>query len=144
VNVEMCLVPYEGKTLRDAEVLHGDFDRARRREHFIRRIAFVRALYTSLGVLSLLLYRGIHTRGFPEPPRNETFVSTTKDLRIAEALACFHEPSNPNKVGYKAGVLMLQLVPVERLFMTYMETPQMNHPYQESEVVLLFDGDTAF
>ena len=28
--------------------------------------------------------------------------------------------------------------------MTYMETPQMNHPYRESEVVLLFDATEAF
>ena len=39
---------------------------------------------------------------------------------------------------------MSQRVPLERVFMTYMETPQMNHPYRESEVVLLFDATEAF
>ncbi len=144
VIAEMGLVPYEGKMLRDEGVLQGDFDRARRREHVIRRLAFVRALYTNLGVSSLLVYRGIHSRGLPEPPRNRTFVSATNDLRIAEALACFREPSNQNKEGFKVGVLMSQSVPLKRVFMTYMETQQMNHPYRESEVVLLFDGDEAF
>ena len=111
VIAEMGLVPYEGKVLRDEGVLQGGFDRARRREHVIRRLAFVRALYTSLGVSSLLLYRGVHSHGLPEPPRNETFVSATTDLRIAEALACFLEPSNPNKEGYSVGVLMSGRVP---------------------------------
>lgn len=144
LTAEMGLVPYGGKVLHDKGVLHGEFDRPNRRQHVIRRLAFVRALYRSLGVSSLLLYPGIHSRGLVEPPRNETFVSATTDLRIAEAPACFREPSNPNKEGYKVGVLMSQQVPLERVFMTYMETPQMNHPYRESEVVLLHDAAEAF
>ena len=144
VIAEMGLVPYEGKVLRDEEVLVGDFDMARRRQHIIRRLAFVHTLYAGLEVFPLLVYRGIHSRGLPKEQRNETFVSTTTDLRIAEALACFREPSNPNKEGYNVGVLMSQSVPLERVFMTYMETPQMDHPYRESEVVLLFDGNEAF
>ena len=42
---EMGLVPYEGKVLRDESALQGEFARARRREHVIRRMAFVRAIY---------------------------------------------------------------------------------------------------
>ncbi len=144
VIAEMGLVPYEGKILREERALEGEFDRAKRRQHVIRRLAFVRAAYRTLSVFSVLLYRGIHSRGTPEPPRNKTFVSATADLAIAEALACFREPSNPNKDGYKVGVLLSQNIPIERVFMTYMETPQMNHPYRESEAVLLYDAKEAF
>ncbi len=140
----MGLVPYEGKALREELTLEGEFDRAKRREHVVRRLGFVRAIYGSLGISTVLLYRGIHCRGAPEPPRNETFVSATTDLAIAEALACFREPSNANREGYKVGVLMSQSVPIERVFMSYMETPQMNDPYRESEVLLLYDADEAF
>ena len=61
-----------------------------------------------------------------------------------DALACFREPSNENKPRHRVGVLMSQEVPLERIFMTYMETRQMNHPYRESEAVLLYDPDEAF
>ncbi len=141
---EMGLVPYEGKVLRDESALQGEFARARRREHVIRRMAFVRAIYRGLGISSLLLYGEVHSRGLVEPSRNKTFVSTTTNVQIAEDVACFREPSNPNKDGYRVGVLMSQNVLLNRVFMTYMETSQMNHPYRESEVVLLHDPGQAF
>lgn len=79
-----------------------------------------------------------------EPSRNKTFVSTTTNVQIAEDVACFREPSNPNKDGYRVGVLMSQNVLLNRVFMTYMETSQMNHPYRESEVILPHDPGQAF
>jgi hypothetical protein len=144
VLAEMGLVPYEGKILRDEQEFQGRFSGEKRRDYVIRRLAVVRALYAELGVHSILVYRGIHSAGLPERPRNRTFVSTTTNLAIAESLACFREPSNENKAEYKVGILMSQQVPVERIFMTYMETRQMNHPYRESEVVLLYDPNEAF
>ena len=141
---EMGLVPYTGKILRDGAVLEGAFNRSGRRQHVIRRLGFVRALYAGLDTFPLLLYRGLHSPGFPQPTRNETFVSATTNLEIAETLSCFREPSNPDKEGYRVGVLMSQRIALERVFMTYMETLQMNHPYRESEVVLLHDEAEAF
>lgn len=141
---EMGLVPYTGSILRDDAVLEGAFNRSQRRKHVIRRLGFVRALYSGLDIFPLLLYRGLHSPGFPQPTRNETFVSATTNLEIAEALSCFREPSNPNKEGYRVGVLMSQRIALERVFMTFVETPQMNHPYRESEVVLLYDEAEAF
>ena len=97
VIAEMGLVPYEGKVVRAEQALEGQFDRARRREHVIRRLGFVRAIYGSLGILSVLLYRGIHCHGTPEPPRNETFVSATTDLAIAEALRSCQSPRSAGR-----------------------------------------------
>lgn len=144
VIAEMGLVPYKGRILRDGTVLEGAFNRRRRRQHVIRRLGFVRALYARFKIFPLLIYRGLHSPGFPQPSRNDTFVSATTDLEIAEALSCFREPSNPSKEGYRVGVLMSQRVALKRVFMTYMETPQMNHPYREAEVVLLYDKAEAF
>ena len=135
---------YDGTILREERELEGRFSRIRRQEHILRRLGFVRALYKELGLHSVLVYRGIHCAGLPTRPRNRTFVSTTTNLAIAESLACFREPSNENKPGYKVGVLMSQKVPLERVFMTYMETAQMNSPYKESEVVLLYGADEGF
>ena len=113
VIAEMGLVPYIGKVLRYGGLLEGDFNALRRRQHVIRRLGFVRALYSGFGIFPLLLYRGLHSPGFPQPTRNETFVSATTDLRIAEALSCFREPSNRNKERYKIGVIMSQCVALE-------------------------------
>ena len=42
-------------------------------------------------------------------------------------------------------VLVQQAVPAARVFMTYLETPQMNEQYREAEAVLLADsGNAAF
>jgi hypothetical protein len=49
-----------------------------------------------------------------------------EETNLAESLACFREPVSENKPGYKVGVLMSQRVPLERVFMTYMETAEMN------------------
>ena len=54
------------------------------------------------------------------------------------------EPTNVNKPGLRIGVLMSQSVALERLFMTYMETAQLNSPYRESEVVLLYSSEDVF
>jgi hypothetical protein len=41
------------------------------------------------------------------------------------------------------GVLYRQCVPIERLFMTYYETEQMNRSFAEAEAVLLYDEDNV-
>ena len=144
VIAEMGLVPYEGTILREDRELEGRFSRRRRREYVLRRLGFVRALYKELRVETVLVYRGIHCVDLPTRPSNRTFVSSTTNLAVAESLACYREPVNENKAGYKVGVLMSQRVPVERVFMTYMETAEMNSPYSESEVVLLYSADEGF
>lgn len=144
VIAEMGFVPYDGTILREERELEGRFSRPRRREHILRRMAFMRTLYKELGVESVLVYRGIHCAALPTRPPNRTFVSSTTNLAVAESLACFREPTNDNRPGYKVGVLMSQNVPLERLFMTYVETAQMNSPYKESEVVLLYNADEGF
>ncbi len=144
VIAEMGLVPYEGKILREQRETQGKFSRERRRNYVVRRLAVVRALYRELGISSIVLYRGVHSAGLPTRPPNRTFVSATTNRAIAESLACLEAPSNKNKPGYRVGVLMSQEIPLERIFMTYMETRQMNHPYRESEAVLLFEADEAF
>ena len=55
---------------------------------------------------------------------------------------------NPNaRVGGEdaSRALLRQVVPVERLFMTYLETAAMNDRFREAEAVLLFEpGAWAF
>ena len=117
VLAELGLVPFQGTIVRDPELFAGAWSRERRAEHIVRRLALVRSLYRE----PVRLYRGVH--GTPGPPRNWGFVSATFDPEIAK--------SN--------GEVLEQVVPVERLFMTWRETPQLNERFRESEAILLFD-----
>ena len=118
VLAELGLVAYEGTIARDPQLLAGAWNRERRAEHIVRRLALVRSIYRQ----PVRLYRGMH--GTPDPPRNHGFVSATFDVEVAKS---------------QGEVLLEQLVPVERLFMTWRETPQLSERFQESEAVLLFD-----
>jgi len=43
------------------------------------------------------------------------------------------------------GVLLRQSVPVERIFMSFLETVQMNRQFKEAEAILLYDeGNKVF
>jgi hypothetical protein len=134
VLAELGLVAYHGRIVRDPELFFGDWSRPRRAEHIVRRLAFVQALYRRLGFERVWLYRGLHSA--PGTPRNHTFVSASFEFEVAKS----HMDS-----GEGGGVLYRQLVPVERLFMTWRETPVMNERFREMEAVLLYnDGNPYF
>jgi hypothetical protein len=95
--------------------------------------AFARAAFAAAGLENFVLYRGMCIDGAIEPPRNETFVSASFDFEIARS--CFGETDR-----HRTGVLLRQSVPLRRVFMTYLETPEMNLHYRESEAVLLHEA----
>ncbi|UCD75999.1 MAG: hypothetical protein JSV91_03570 [Phycisphaerales bacterium] len=134
VIAEMGLVPYEGKVIRDERIFDDPWSKERRAFHIVSRLAFVRALAAELGIESFTLFRGISSPGPLQPQRNETFVSATFSRTVAESLSTAHGPDG-------AAALMSQTVPIDRLFMTYLETAAMNRQYKEAEAVLLFNEE---
>ncbi|MCP4449689.1 MAG: hypothetical protein GY811_30815 [Myxococcales bacterium] len=133
VLAEMGFVTYDDKVIRDPSIFDDAWNKERRRKHIIVRLAFIRSLLGLLGHEQVVVYRGLCCDGTPTPPRNGTFVSTSFDFEIAKS--CFGETDRA-----KTGVLYRQSVPVKRLFMTYLETAQMNQHYKEAEAVLFFDA----
>jgi hypothetical protein len=133
VLAELGLVAYEGKIVRDPGTFAGGWTRARRADHILARMGFVHAFLAKAGHPRVLVYRGYSTGDPLVPPRNDTFVSAS----FSEAVAQSHYASAPPGANR---VLVCQSVPVERVFMTYLETEPMNHPFREAEAVLLFDG----
>src|SRR5437867_6442157 len=93
--------------------------RKTRAEHILRRLAFVRAMFAGSGVDHVVLYRGLSFVGTPRPSRRESFVSATFHRDVA--LAHYNERDRE-----ATGILVRQRVPVDRLFMTYLETGAMN------------------
>jgi len=138
VIAELGLVPYEGKIIRDEAMFDAPWSRPRRAEHILARLAFIGALAAELGIDRFTLYRGVSSAGPLRGPRNETFISATFSRTAAESLAGAHGPAG-------TGTLMRQAVPIERIFMTYLETIHMNRQYREAEAILLFDeGNQRF
>jgi len=52
---------------------------------------------------------------------------------VAESLSTAHGPDG-------TGTLMRQAVPIDRVFMTYLETIHMNRQFREAEAILFFEG----
>jgi len=132
VIARLGLVPYHGKVVRDPHLFAGDWSEERRAEHVVARLGFVRAMFRAAGHDRVWLYRGFTAEGPLGVPPARTLVSTTFDRAVAESFA----GPGPETV---VSVLIGQLVPVDRLFMTYIETAQLNRVYHEAEAVLLAD-----
>ncbi len=98
------------------------------------RLAFVRALFARLDKSAVVLYRGFSCRGQPRSSKRGSFVSSTFSLEVA--MSHFNGGAQPS-----TGVLFRQSVPIERVFMSFLETAQMNRQYKEAEAVLLFEEE---
>ena len=133
VLAELGIVSFEGKQVRDPELFGGSWSKQRRADHILHRLAFVRELFERLGHSSVVLYRGFSCQGQPKAARNDTFISAT--FRLEVAMSHFNDRDRAS-----TGVLLRESVPIERLFMSFLETAQMNHIYKEAEAVLLHDS----
>ncbi len=102
------------------------------------RLAFLRGFAAEMGIETFSLYRGVSTEVEIEPPRNETFVSASFSRAVAESLS--------ESYGKEASSQLLhKKVPIERVFMTYLETSAMNRQFKEAEAVLFFEeGNPVF
>lgn len=129
---DLGLAAFAGTVVRDPGLFDPPFDRARRAAHVLARLAFLSALLPRAGCRRLTVYRGACLDGPPEPRRGLTFVAGSLDVEVA--WSCFA----PRALD-RDGLLVRRQVPVERVFMTSLETVQLNRQYRESEVVLLAD-----
>jgi hypothetical protein len=137
VIAEIGLVPFDGTVVRHPDLFDEPWTTERRGEHVIARLAFLRALMAALGREHVALYRGLSTDGPLKPPRNETFVSAS----FSRAVALSHfDASGPDA----SRALLAMPVPVSRLFMTYLETAEMNRHFREAEAVLLHASGSLF
>jgi len=133
VLAELGLVPFEGKQVRNPGLFAGSWSRQWRAEHVLHRLAFMRELFEQLGHSSVVLYRGLSFSGQPQARSNDGFTSATFNLEIAMHHFCDDDPAS-------TCLLVRQPVPVEKLFMSFLETEQMNRRYKEAEAVLLHDA----
>jgi hypothetical protein len=132
VIARLGLVPYHGRVVRDPHLFAGEWSEERRAEHVVARLGFVRAMLRTAGHDRVWLYRGLATDAPLSVARAWTFVSATFDRAVAESIA----GRGPATV---VSVLIGQLVPIDRVFMTFIETAELNGVYHEAEAILLAD-----
>ncbi len=138
VLAEMGLSPYEGKVIRDRTLFDEPWTKQRRTAHILARMAFIQEVFSGAGYDHVVLYRALNTEGSLRPARNASFTSATFSREVAESLFASRPDTN-------TAVLYRQPVPIERLFMTYIETEPMNRQFKEAEAILLADpGSRAF
>jgi len=132
VIARLGLVAYHGTVVRDPHLFADEWSEERRAEHVVARLGFVRAMLRAAGHDRVWLYRGLTAEGALGVPPARTLVSTTFDRAVAESIA----GRGPATV---VSVLIGQLVPVDRVFMTFIETAELNRVYHEAEAILLAD-----
>lgn len=132
---ELGLCPCRGRVVRHPRVFEGAGAKARRARHILLRLAVTHELY---GEEAVTLYRGAATDG-PLPERvPASFISATFSRELATA----HFEGGP---ATRTAVLWRQRVPTGRLFMTFLETREMNARFKEAEAVLVGEpGNRAF
>jgi hypothetical protein len=133
VAAELGLADYHGKVVRDPAIFDGRWSKARRAEHLLARLALTGELWRRAGGQEVLLYRASagETVRRPRPPA--AFVSATFSRAVADA----HFAGGPRR---RWASIAKRRVPVERLLMTFWETPALNDPYPEAEAILLSRG----
>ncbi|SMP14807.1 hypothetical protein [Shimia sagamensis] len=127
---DLGLCPFEGRILRDTTEITGNKSLPHRKRHILTRLAFLRAAFALLGMSHVPLYRVIYSDTALTPPRPNGFTSATFGQEVALRFL---------KAGQakRHAALYWQHVPVTRLFMTHLETPQMRGLYDEREALLL-------
>lgn len=129
---ELGLCPYHDRVVRDPHLFREPWTQQRRADHVIARLAFVHELWSTWGDESVTLYRGAAVDG-PFPARKPaSLVSATFSRNVATD----HFDGGP---ATHTAVLWRQRVPINRLFMTFLETPAMNERFNEAEAILIGD-----
>ena len=135
---EMGLVSFKGKIPRTKGIFEGIGSKKNRRRYIVKRLAFIRAYFSILKVNEVVLYRGMSSEdNWKEVSR--TFLPCTFSLEVGKEFSDFNKESK-----YRISYLVKMTVPVEKLFMTYLETEAMNRQYKEAEALLLYDEVIKF
>jgi hypothetical protein len=134
VLAELGMCPYRGKMVRDSGLFAGPGAKERRAQHLVTRLAFTQALWASSDEHAVTLYRGAAVDGPLRDRASASFTSATFSREVATE----HFEGGPTS---QTAALWRQRVPLARLFMTFLETRELNQRFKEAEAVLIADPD---
>ncbi len=142
VMAEMGLKNYTGRGLRTKKVFDGVGNLENRQKYIRYRLAFLRALFCKLGMKTVELYRGMSSEWdwkTEDLLQNRYWSSWTFNYKVAQDFADL-DPATK----YKNSYLLKRAIPVESLFMTFLETDAMNRQYKEAEAIILHEDHDRF
>lgn len=139
ILAELGIVSYKNKILRDKEIFNNVGGKEKMIEYIINRIAYVRAYFKLLNINEVILYRGMSTEYEWMNSYEKSLTSWTFNLEVALSFADLDKNSN-NKNGY----VLKRAIPIENVFMTYLETESMSKQYKECEAILFFNNEKGY
>jgi hypothetical protein len=128
VLAELGLCPYQGRIVRDPDVFAGRRSKEVRSEHLLWRLALTQELWSSVG--SVPIFRAAASDDALRRGANPSFLSATFSRAVADS----HFEGGSST---RAAVLIKQALPLERLFMSFLETRAMNDRFREAEALLI-------
>lgn len=139
VMAEMGIKDYFGSDVRSKDTFKGLGAKEKRQKYIEHRLAFVRSYFKKLGLNEAPLYRGMVTEWnwSAGAKRNYRFWSSwTFSHKVSQDFANFDPASK-----YKNSYLISRAIPVEKIFMTFLETDAMNKQYLEAEALVLHSDE---
>ncbi len=131
---ELGLREFTGTIPRTPDIFSGAGSKQLRLKYIIHRLAFVRAVFKSFGYRQVVLFRGMATEGNWQVDSHRFFSSWTFSKEVAESFISCNERG-------KHSYLLKRTFPIEKLFLTCVETAAMNRQYREHEAVVFHDSD---
>lgn len=139
VMAELGLIGYQGTIPRKPDVFSGLGDKELRKQYIIARCGFVQALFRRVGLKEVPLYRGMASESdFFETP--SSLLSATFSPQTALEFADLPDSSPQIRSSY----CVKFTCPVNSLFMTFLETRQLNEKHQEQEAILFYRDRLLF
>ena len=139
VMAEMGLKDFIGRDIRSPDTFRGIGARANRRKYIEYRLGFLRSIFGKLGYREVELYRGMSTEWdwqTNDPKQNRFWSSWTFNYKVGQDFSEL-KPNTKQKNSY----LIKRAIPIDRLFMTFIETDAMNRQYLEAEALVLHGED---
>ncbi|MBQ8237632.1 MAG: hypothetical protein IJZ39_05755 [Oscillospiraceae bacterium] len=138
IMAEMGLIAYSGTPTRKTDTFSGIGEKELRKRYIIARTAFLRSIFKLKGIREVSLFRGMSSSiDFYETPH--TLVSTTFSAETALAFTDIQSSSKS-----RSAYFVKFTCPVDRLFMTFLETRQFSQRYKEQEAIIFYDGQIKF
>jgi len=137
VMAELGLASYDGNMIRSEHIFTGMGDKATREKYILHRMAFIRCLFNQFNKSEITLFRGMSSEGTWFVPKR-TFLSMTFDSEVASEFSDFKEDSR-----YKTSYMIKSSIDVKQIFMTYLETKEMNERYKEKEAIIFDTGNMS-
>lgn len=131
---EAGMKEFKGTVVRTKDLFTGIGAKENRIKYIQSRIGFVVAMFDLMGRKEVVLYRGMATEGVWSSGKQKFFSSWTFSKKVADAFARL-EPNDHSSNSY----LIKRTIPTNKLFMTYIETKEMNAQYEEVEAIVVHD-----